>query len=194
MNGLRSAWVSLDLSVLHWVHHHVTPAGVAMFTEISRLGSPVAMGILAVLGAAALAFERRWALLSGWLGAFIGAAVLDTSLKYLIRRPRPPHAAAVLAHTTWSFPSGHALGSLVGFGMLAYLLVVLGTHERRMQRAIVALAAVLVIAVGVSRLYLGVHYFTDVLGGYVVGGLWLGTIVLLLECARRPGLHLHPKD
>jgi len=71
--------------------------------------------------------------------------------------------------------------------MLAYLLVVLWTHRRTMQVPIVVGAALLVVAIGLSRLYLGVHYFSDVVGGYAAGGLWLSACISGLEVARRWG-------
>jgi undecaprenyl-diphosphatase len=129
-------------------------------------------------------------MLVGWLAAFAGAGLLDSMLKLAIRRPRPAGAQAFLhisilgySHS-YSFPSGHALGSLVGYGMLAYLLV---SHyeSRRARTAIVVLASVCVLAIGVSRLYLGVHYFSDVVGGYAAGVVWLAVVISGVEIARR---------
>ena len=77
------------------------------------------------------------------------------------------------------------MGSLVVYGMLAYLLVVLWTERRRTQLTIVLVAALLTVAIGVSRLYLGVHYFSDVVAGYAAGLLWLSACITGLEMARR---------
>jgi undecaprenyl-diphosphatase len=77
------------------------------------------------------------------------------------------------------------MASLVGYGMLAYLLVALWVTRRSLGVAIVVLAAALVIGIGLSRLYLGVHYFSDVMGGYAAGTLWLSACISGVEVARR---------
>jgi len=174
-----------DATLLEWVHAHATPAGYAVFNAISLLGSPVTLTILALGVGLLLAARRQWILLGGWLAAFAGGGLLDAVLKLVIRRPRPPYAAAFLHHNSWSFPSGHAMGSLIGYGMLAYLLVVLWTHRRGTRISIVLGAALLIVAIGLSRLYLGVHYFSDVVGGYAAGVLWLSACISGLEVARR---------
>jgi membrane-associated phospholipid phosphatase len=174
-----------DLALQSWFRAHATPMGDRVFVVISLLGSPVAMAGLALAGAAWLAWRRRWLLLGGWAAAFGGAGVLAWGLKLAVRRPRPVGAAAFLHGATFSFPSGHALGSLIGFGVLAYLLMTYGARRNGAQLAIVAAAAALVLAIGVSRLYLGVHYFSDVVGGFAAGVLWLAACVSGLEVARR---------
>ncbi len=181
-----------DVMLLAWVHAHATPAGYALFSAISLLGSAVAMTLLALGVGLLLGVRRQWIVLGGWIAAFAGGGLLDEMLKLMIRRPRPPYAAAFLHHPSWSFPSGHAMGSLIGYGMLAYLLVVLWVHRRSMRIAIVLGAAVLIVAIGVSRLYLGVHYFSDVVGGYAAGVLWLSACISGLEVARRWGVALPP--
>ena len=174
-----------DVTLLDWVHGRATPAGYAIANAISLLGSPVTLTILALGVGLLLAARRQWILLGGWLAAFAGGGLLDTVLKLVIRRPRPPYAAAFLHHYSWSFPSGHAMGSLIGYGMLAYVLGVLWIHRRSAQLSVVLGAALLIVAIGLSRLYLGVHYFSDVVGGYAAGLLWLSACISGLEVARR---------
>ena len=77
------------------------------------------------------------------------------------------------------------MGPLVVYGMLAYLLVVFWTERRRTRLTIALIAALLTVAIGVSRLYLGVHYFSDVVAGYAAGLLWLSACITGLEIARR---------
>jgi membrane-associated phospholipid phosphatase len=77
------------------------------------------------------------------------------------------------------------MGSLVGYGMLAYVLLLMGLRTRRFQVLIVTGLASLIVAIGISRLYLGVHYFSDVVGGYAAGLLWLSACVSAVELARR---------
>jgi undecaprenyl-diphosphatase len=104
--------------------------------------------------------------------------ILTEALKLVIQRPRPDGAAPFLAGASYSFPSGHTLGSVVGYGMLAYLLI----REPRTTSVargvvVVSIATALVIAIAVSRLYLGVHYFSDVVGALAAGSLWLSACI-----------------
>jgi undecaprenyl-diphosphatase len=75
--------------------------------------------------------------------------------------------------------------SLVGYGMLAYVILLLTHANRRTQLWVTGAAAILITAIGISRLYLGVHYFSDVVGGYAAGLVWLSTCVSAVELARR---------
>jgi undecaprenyl-diphosphatase len=181
-----------DVSLLNWLHAHATPAGYTIFNAISLLGSPVTLTILALGGGLLLATRREWILLGGWLAAFAGGGLLDAVLKLAIRRPRPPYAAAFLDDYSWSFPSGHAMGSLIGYGMLAYVLALLWVHGRRAQVSVVLGAGLLIVAIGLSRLYLGVHYFSDVVGGYAAAVLWLSACISGLEVARRRSVAVPP--
>lgn len=173
-----------DLEVLRWFQHFASPAGDRAAVVVSLIGSPVAMAVVAMLGALLLLWRRLWLMLAGWIVAFGGGGVLDAALKLIVRRPRPPGAAAFLHGMTFSFPSGHSMGSLIGYGMLAYVVIVLWVHGRTGRVVVVAAAAGLVLAIGASRLYLGVHYFSDVVGGYAAGLLWLAACVSGVEVAR----------
>lgn len=181
----HEALTRFDDRVLEALHRRATPTGVAIFTIISGLGSPLVMTMIALAGLIALAWRREWIVLGGWVAAFSGAALIDHWLKLAIHRPRPSYATALIHDATWSFPSGHAMGSLVGYGILAYVLCSFATHNQRTRFWIVAGAAVLILAIGVSRLYLGVHYFSDVVGGYAAGVIWLFMCVAAVEFARR---------
>jgi undecaprenyl-diphosphatase len=130
--------------------------------------------------------QRRRVLLVGWVGALAGGALLDLALKLAFRRPRPVWESPYLAASGWSFPSGHAMGSLIAYGMLAYLLV-LHLRSRSARLAVAAGAILLVLAIGFTRLFLGVHYFSDVMAGYAAGTVWLAVCVSGLEVLRRAG-------
>jgi len=174
-----------DVTLLEWLHARATPTGYAIAEALSFLGSPWMLSVGALAVGLLLAARRQWIVLAGWVGALAGGGLLQAALKSVIRRPRPPYAAAFLAHYTWSFPSGHAMVALIGYGMLAYVLVVLAIRRRAFQIAVVVGAALLIVAVGLSRLYLGVHYFSDVVGGYAAGVLWLSGTISGVEVARR---------
>jgi membrane-associated phospholipid phosphatase len=180
----QEALTRLDLTVFHWLRVHATPASYGFWSVISAMGSGVALTVLAVGVGLLLLLRHRRFVLAGWVVAFVGAGLLDAALKLLIRRERPPGAVDFLTHISWSFPSGHALGSLVGYGMLTYLLV-LAIRDPSLRIGVIVGAVLLILAVGISRLYLGVHYLSDVMGGYAAGTLWLSACISGLEVVRR---------
>ncbi len=105
----------------------------------------------------------------------LGGGLLDTVVKEVVARPRPSLAEPVATAHGKSFPSGHAMSSTVAYGAL--LLTFLPVIARRYRIVVFAGAVVLVLAIGFSRLALGVHYITDVLGGFVLGLAWLAASV-----------------
>jgi membrane protein DedA with SNARE-associated domain/membrane-associated phospholipid phosphatase len=176
---------AVDLQLASWFRMHSDALGdhVAMF--VTNIGSPAAMGILAVIVAAVLLYRRWWIVFVGWVAANAGGALLDWALKRVIHRARPTGAAAFLYSTSFSFPSGHAMASLIGFGMLAYLLIAFWSWARRRATLVIAATVCLVLAVGLSRLYLAVHFLSDVIGGYAAGGVWLTACVTGVEISLR---------
>jgi membrane-associated phospholipid phosphatase len=152
---------------------------------VSLVGSPVAMAILCVvLTLVLLRFGNRRAALASAVIASVGG-LLNTALKELVHRPRPPGAERFLFGHSWSFPSGHAMGSLIGFGMLGYCALTYTSLRTSARQLIVGVCAILTILIGFSRVALGVHYRGDVLGGWIIGGVWLAAGIALLRTAER---------
>lgn len=181
-----------DMETLAYMRARATPDGDRMMAFISIVGSPLAMGFLAAVGGIWLWSRHRMIPLVGWCCAFAGASLLTVGLKYEFQRARPEGAAAFLHGTSFSFPSGHALGSLVGIGITTYLLVAF-RESRPLTRVLTSAAGVLLIAcVGWSRLYLGVHYLSDVVAGFAAGGVWLSCCIAGIEYYRH--YHQHPAD
>lgn len=174
-----------DMSVYEWLRAHATLPGYSGWSVISSLGSGITLAILGVGVAMLLLLRRRWVVLGGWSAATIGSGLLDGALKLAIRRPRPAGALDFLSHASWSFPSGHSMSSLVTYGMLAYLLTLSVKGRKSLQVSFMLGALALILAIGFSRMYLGVHYFSDVLGGFAGGTLWLSACVSSLEVVRR---------
>ena len=165
-----------DLAIRNQVHAYASPPLTKAMIFISFLGGDglTAAAILSVI--AFLVFHwRREAL---WMVVTIlGALVLDLSLKYAFHRPRPVPFFVPVPYT-YSFPSGHSLFSFCFYGVLAGLLT--RRIRSRMGRVLIwTLAAVLVAAIGLSRVYLGVHYPSDVIAGYLAASLWVSTLVAL---------------
>jgi undecaprenyl-diphosphatase len=110
----------------------------------------------------------------------LGAAVMGEVMKHVLDRARPPRIDQLVVETSGSLPSGHALGSTVVLGILT--AIAFGVIRRPGNRAALATIVVVVIAaVGLSRLYLAVHWATDVLTGWLLGAVWLSVCVTLLK-------------
>jgi undecaprenyl-diphosphatase len=138
--------------------------------DVTSLGSFSLLGLITVLVAAELFIARMRATAWYLLGAVVGGAVISTVLKALFDRPRPDLASAARVFTA-SFPSGHATVSAVVFLTIGGLLA--GASDRRSARLFyLTVAVLLTVAVGVSRIYLGVHYPTDVVAGWLIGSAW----------------------
>ena len=179
---LHSAHVSeLDLTLLHWFRSHATSAFDSVFVFIALIGSPGALVVVAIVGAIVLARSRRWSLLISWIEAFAGSSILAVGIKHIYVRPRPAGAAEFLHDTSFSFPSTHAVSSLIAFGMTAYLLNMLRPNSGGAKFFAGIVAPLFIFAIGLSRLYLGVHYLSDVLAGFVIGGVWLCVCIVALR-------------
>jgi undecaprenyl-diphosphatase len=155
---------------------------VAVVKAVTWLGSD---GVLwTVIGAAAivLALRRQWRLAAYLLITGAGALVLDPVLKSLAGRLRPVVAHPIAHGTGNGFPSGHSLGSIVCYG--AVLLVFLPAARGRWRSAFCIGTVVLVALIGISRILLGVHYLSDVVGGWAVGVAWLGLTTFAFELTR----------
>jgi undecaprenyl-diphosphatase len=153
--------------------------------DISALGSTLVLGLilLSVTGYLLLARKRAAAWLM--LGAVVSGVVLNNVLKFSFARPRPDLVPPAVRVFTASFPSGHATMSAITYLTLGALLA--RTHsEIPMRIFFMTLAGLLTVLVGVSRVYLGVHYPTDVLAGWCIGTAWaMGCWVLMTWLQRR---------
>jgi membrane protein DedA with SNARE-associated domain/membrane-associated phospholipid phosphatase len=176
--------VRYDRAIAAYLHSLATPPLIAFFLIVTAFGSIEAVALIGVLMAGFFVWRRGWLYLGTWLTAVGGSALLDQLLKGLFARPRPFFEHPVLVEASYSFPSGHAMESFVLYGMLAYFAV-LALKTWRARTAVVFGAALLVLLIGLSRMYLGVHYFSDVLAGYAAGGVWLCALITGAETVRR---------
>ena len=148
-----------------------TPLLLHIFNWITVLGSvPFVIGIAGVAGFFVRYSKIDRAYVIGLAATLLGAAATGYGTKVLVERVRPSGLIPSVIETSFSFPSGHATAAMALYGFLTYFLCALFPEKK----AAVLTAAVLLIGViGFSRLYLGVHFPSDVLAGYLVGGLWL---------------------
>jgi membrane-associated phospholipid phosphatase len=175
-----------DRSTADALHNYASeaPGLTDSFHIISALGSLEALVLVSLLVAVALLVRRCWSPLAAWLVAVLGGEAMNLLLKDLIARPRPHFERPLVVETSYSFPSGQAMESLVVYGMLAYFAV-LASRGQGKRALSVGGAAVLVALIGFSRLYLGAHYFSDVAGGFAAGGAWLSAVITGWEVMRR---------
>ncbi|GAB1693291.1 phosphatase PAP2 family protein [Krasilnikovia sp. M28-CT-15] len=175
----------LDHGVAEALNHLVAPhpAVVSGLTEVSSFGGRPFMLPLVVLAVLVLLIRRRIRLAIYLVVAGTGALLLDPSLKTLVGRVRPIVDVPVAVAPGNSFPSGHALGSMVVYGAL--LLVFLPAVPRRGRPYFAGAIALTVSAIGFSRAALGVHYLSDVLAGWLLGAAWLGVTAYAFRVWRR---------
>jgi len=169
---------AFDTNFLLWLHQFASPGVDNVMLTITRLGNPNVVVIIVVVSFAILWWRRYYQEAKIFALACLGAFILNTGLKLLFTKHRPTLWTQLITETSFSFPSGHALGSLVLYGFLAYLLA---THYPRFSKFIYGMAVAMIASIGISRLYLGVHWPTDVIAGYGVGFLWLMMCIAMLK-------------
>jgi membrane-associated phospholipid phosphatase len=169
---------AFDMSWLLWLHQFANSRLDSLMLTITRLGNPDIVVIVVIATLVILWWRRYRQEAKIFAIACLGALILNTELKLVFAKIRPQLWTALITEGSYSFPSGHALGSLVLYGFIAYLLA---THRPRYSYLIYSLAVVLIGAIGLSRLYLGVHWPTDIIAGYGVGFIWLTFCIAMLE-------------
>ncbi len=166
-----NALMRFDHDAVNTLHERTTPNGIDLFKAVTWLGSP-ALRIVSLGAGAYLIVRARWADLLTGSAVIGGGKLFNVLLKDLFDRPRPVWDGSIITENSPAFPSGHAMLSLLTYGFLAILLW-RAVHGRPARVGLVTGMAVLIGLIGFSRVYLGVHYPTDVLGGYTMGGAWL---------------------
>lgn len=174
----------LDLSLAQRLNGYAFPhpGYVTVLKVLTNGGSPAVFEALSVVVAVLLV--RKQPRLAGWLVVTVfGGGLLSTVVKVAVGRRRPllPHPVAHAASA--SFPSGHALGSIVAVGAL--LLVGLPRVRAAARPVLLAIGVLVVLVIGFSRLGLGVHYLSDVVGGWVLGAGWLAATTAAFAAWRR---------
>lgn len=184
----------IDLAVLSTLRAQATP-GWDRFASIFTMLGAEGLVVLIVVALVLLLLKRHWGdavLLAVGAG---GAEILNSVIKLFFHRARPTSLVTTLPGQVYSFPSGHAMMSLVTYGLFA---AILWPYLRpRFRGVLIALLLVLVGAIGFSRIYLGLHYLSDVIGSYLAGAVWLvvmlmGSRELRRVAARLRGDHASP--
>jgi membrane-associated phospholipid phosphatase len=173
------AIVHLDSAVAMWFHTHATGLATGVMSAVTWLGGAEVLLAVTLVAALVLLLRRRVAHAALIAAALGGGEALNWALKAAFERPRPAFSEPLATAAGFSFPSGHAMVSMTVYGALAYVIAT-RVKSVRTRLLIVGSALALVLAIGFSRVYLGVHYVSDVLAGFSAGLVWLMCCVLVL--------------
>lgn len=179
----HKALAELDGPFRDWVIDHRSGFWTEVMVSASRFGSTPSLIVIVLATGAWLAWKGRKGDSLLVVAGSAGALALGPVLKVLVERPRPALSDHVVFVNSWSYPSGHSLNSMAVLG----LLTVLAIRERPgavRRTALAVLGAFLVVVVGFSRVYLGVHWPSDVLAGWLIGVLWLTVCFTLAHLTR----------
>lgn len=175
---------AVDERVYSWARDLQTEPVTPFFTALTILGTPVGLGIIVVIVSILLAVKQRYL----WMVYLVGTTAVGGGINKLLKawfaRARPELAEMLRETTGHSFPSGHAMGSALVFTALAYLA--LRYFRNRNARALsVAICVSMILAISFSRIYLGVHWMSDIVSGIAAGTTWVFATAAGFEVFRR---------
>ncbi len=173
-------FAAVDRWVVGRVLYFRSPPATSVMEAITQLGGIRFIAPCTIAVVAYLLLKRHFDKATGFAAAIVGGSLLNNILKTIIHRPRPISATTLVDAYGWSFPSGHAMTSMIFYGMIAYLLVC-AVHSWRLKTFSMALAGFIVFMIGFSRIYLRAHYLSDVLAGYAGGLFWLSICITGME-------------
>ncbi len=174
----------VDDRVAAWLHEQASPGWTTFFENVTRLGNVSTLLVVVILCAAFL-WRKGWITeLQLLVLAGVGAEIITVGLKLGFQRDRPFFSDPLAAESTYSFPSGHASVSLAVYGTLGFIAA---RHlgSRLAQIGALTISVLVVLLIGFSRIYLGVHFLTDVIAGFSIGLAWVALCVVLLHLRLR---------
>jgi membrane-associated phospholipid phosphatase len=177
--------VHIDQAIANELHQQglQTPTLISFYKVISAVGLP-GVWVMGIIVGFIFAMRRQWLHLVVWAVTLIGGILVNNIIKLAFARPRPFFPDPFVVEQQFSFPSGHAMMAVIGFGMLAYVLLI-PLKNRSLSICIVFGILLLILLIGISRIALGVHFFSDVIGGYAAGGVWLALCITVLDQSTR---------
>jgi membrane-associated phospholipid phosphatase len=173
-----------DHAVNAWFQNERHPGFTTLLGAVTFAGGPLGMVLVVTLVAAGLLLRKHRASAIFVMVAAGGGALLNLGLKTIFERVRPPAATAIAVAQGYSFPSGHAMGSFIVLGAIAYV-VLRQPFRWKVKSAWLAMLVTAVLLVGLSRVYLGVHWISDIAGGWSAGAVWLVTVTVAFETLLR---------
>lgn len=180
---LEASFRQGDRAIQSWMHRLATPMLTQVMLGLSWIGSPFALVPAVTLAAVWMWCRRLKHDAVMVVAAALGGVALNEMMKLYFKRLRPDLPWAFVQEDSFSFPSGHSVLAMVMYGVIVYK----AQNKLRSLWAKVALlvgALLMVVGIGVSRVYLGVHYPSDVAAGYFVGAVWLAAVVISDLCVQ----------
>jgi membrane-associated phospholipid phosphatase len=187
-----------DEATLQWFESHRTPFLDDAMLEVTTLGSGVVLIMIVLISSVFLwQTQHKWSVYLLLLGT-LGAKLFNTILKIFFSRERPSIVEGIAEVHSLSFPSGHAMSSMAVYGCVAYLVARLEPRPT-LKHTVWVIAGIVILLIGISRMYLGVHYPSDVIAGFLGGLAWLAFVVATMRAIqflsrRRPETTAEEKD
>jgi len=175
--NIPMAW---EIILIDWIGNLRNPLMDSLMSGLTYLGSESVIIVLAILASFALIRIKKYNYLVALWISLLGEELIVSLIKYLTERSRPEILTHLIQADSFGFPSGHSSASVVFYGFMGYFL----TQELKNRRAkIIAwiILSFIISAVGFSRIYLGVHWPTDVLAGYFVAFVWLTLVIYIFK-------------
>jgi membrane-associated phospholipid phosphatase len=175
----KNKLIQFDQSVISIIQLHISPLLTEIMKFFTFLGSTKWITFAVLVGIAVLFLLKKWS-----LGVFLAfssgfGSVFNSLLKNIFKRQRPDIHRLISEHG-YSFPSGHSMGSFIFYGALAYIILHYA-HKKGWKVFGIIMMTLLILLIGTSRIYLGVHYPSDVIGGFAAGASWLFITILLFR-------------
>lgn len=170
--------LQLDTQVNAFFTENITSTGLVIMNIVTDILSPKFLSAVLLIGVIYFIFRKKWHYATVTGVSLVGGLALITILKELIARVRP--IGGLIIETDFSFPSGHAVMATIFFVLVMYIFVP-KIRSVIWKKVFIAASVILIILGGVSRLYLGVHWFSDVLAGICIGFLWVVLVIWVIK-------------
>lgn len=167
-----------DNIIRHWLYSIRTPWLTEMMKAITYMGNTSTIIAMCIIFLIIPKLTKRFGIPIA-AAAIIGSAI-NKVIKHLVMRPRPDVSLHLIEQGGWSFPSGHSISGLLMYGLLAWLIRKY-VKDKRIANAVSVLLTLLWMCIGMSRVYLGVHYPSDVLGGWTLGMAIMMAVITVIE-------------
>jgi membrane protein DedA with SNARE-associated domain len=183
---ISNVLVTLDQRVFENILYFQTPGGTVLMATFSQMGGEIIQTIASIAVIIYLLYKKIFDYMTAYILAMVGGSTMVLGLKACIHRLRPEipiSETSLITASGWSFPSGHSMMSLIFYGMITYLII-RNICSRRFRVMIATVGVFTIFMIGVSRIYLRVHFLSDVVAGYTAGLFWLTVCITALEIYR----------
>lgn len=174
----KGIFYKLDIWINSFIESIQSPPFNIALNIITKLGSPGILSLLAIIITIILILRKKWYYFTLLLLGMVGGQVLKTITKIYISRERPENA--IIEVSNYSFPSGHATIAIIFFVLVAYSFRN-EIKNLKLRHGFLTSSALLILLIGISRIYLNAHWTSDVLAGFILGIFWITFLVLILK-------------